>query len=120
MQQESVDQNYLASSKVGTPDPRQVNPPIGTNLIIAWDLPKSLFMEGLSLQATVRLWDNTQTVTNIALNRKRDTIALFYSQKDQGKSKSILTYKVEILNGAGEVIEFWQHPLWTDLIVFDL
>lgn len=118
MQQESVDQNYLASSKVGTPDPRQSNPPIGTNLIIAWDLPKSLFLEGLSCQATVRLWDNTQTITNLALQRKRDTISLFYPLNGQGKAKSILTYKVEVLNSSGQIIESWQHPLWTDLITF--
>ena len=106
MQQEWVDANFLASSKVGTPDPRKEHPPIGQRLIIAWDFPKSLFQENLTTVATIRFWDHSEQVVTCPVERKRDTTAFFFPGK-------ILTYLVQIVSNSGEVVETWEHPFWT-------
>lgn len=108
--------NFLASSKVQTPDPRQACPPIGQRLIIAWDFPKSLFLEDLTMVATVRLWDNTEKVMTKHIDRKRDVIAFFFPKGTDCVDRRILTYKVQICSANGEEVEKWEHHFWTDLI----
>ena len=115
MQQECVDAHFLASSKVGTPDPRQGDPPNGQRLIVAWDFPKSVFEENLKVITTVRLWDSTQEVFEDEICRKRDVIAYPLSWKE-GEEKRILTYKVQVFNAAGKQVRIWEHHLWTELI----
>lgn len=105
-----MDREFLASSHVGTPDPRQKNPPKGQRLLIAWDFPRSLFREELSLKATVRLWDQTEKVFFIPLERKRDAVALSFP------CDKILTYQVQVFNREKEEIEKWDHQFWTPLI----
>ena len=115
MQQEWVDARFLASSEVGTPDPRQADPPKGQRLIVAWDFPKSVFEENLKVITTVRLWDNTSEVFKDVISRKRDVTAYYFSCKE-GEDKRILTYKVQVFNAAGEQVRLWEHHLWTELI----
>ncbi len=114
MQQEWVDANFLASSKVHTPDPRQEHPPKGERLIIAWDFPKSMFQKELTMVATVRLWDNTEQVSSRLIDRKRDVIALFFPS--DGRDRKILTYRVQIFAKDGQEVETWEHHFWTKLI----
>lgn len=116
VQQEWVDANFLASSKVQTPDPRQEHPPFGQRLIIAWDFPKSIYQEGLTMVATVRLWDNTQTVYREVLERKRDGKALYFANDQAGIDRRILTYCVQVFDRNGEEVDKWEHHFWTELI----
>lgn len=120
VQQEWVDVTFLASTKVGTSDPRQADPDMGQRLIIAWDFPRSIFEKRLTLVATVRLWDSTQEIQTLPLERKKDTIALFFSNKDPHKDRRILTYRVQVFSEAGEEIQKWEHPFWTELIDIDM
>jgi hypothetical protein len=119
VQQEWVDASFLASNKVNTPDPRKENPPEGQRLIIAWDFPKSLFQEGLTMVATVRLWNNIEEIFTIPLERKRDATYLFFSTKENGNEGKILTYRIQIFSKTGFEIETWEHHFWTKQIDLD-
>lgn len=101
---------------MGTPDPRQENPPEGQRLLVAWDFPRSLFEDRLTLLITVRLWDNTQDVLFKPVDRRRGYAAYYYSNKDPCIDRRILTYRVQVLNSKGEIIETWKHHFWTELI----
>ncbi len=114
MQQEWVDRDFLASTKVGTPDPRQANPPDGQRLLVAWDFPKSMFAEQLSLLVTVRLWDNSQQLIVKPLERKRDVAAFYFPCTD--REKRLLTYRIQVMTKEGKIIETWKHHFWTELI----
>ncbi len=116
VQQEWVDAEFLASSKVHTPDPRQAHPPHGQRLLVAWDFPKSVFEKHLTLIATVRMWDNSQEVLVHPIERKRDAKAFFFSDESTGK---ILTYRIQVFSEAGELVEVWNHQFWTELIDID-
>jgi hypothetical protein len=115
VQQEWIEKEWLASSRVLTPDPRQENPPQGQRLLIAWDFPKSLFQQGLTVQATVRLWDNTQTVHTYPIERKRSFTSFFFPHRPETDDR-ILTYKVQVINQEGKIVETWEHQFWTELI----
>ena len=114
VQQEWVDRNFLASSRVGTPDPRQECPPIGQRLLIAWRFPPYMFDEGLTLVLTVRFWDNTEEVQYLPILHSRSYAAFpFYD------GKKILTYRLQVINRNEEVVETWEHHFWTTLIDVD-
>jgi hypothetical protein len=117
VQQEAIDRDFLASTKVGTPDPRQVDPPEGQRILIGWDYPKSVFSEGLTLVLTARLWDSTQKVLFKPIERKRDVAAFFFPSDE--KEKKILTYRIQVINGEGKILETWKHHFWTELIEID-
>lgn len=114
VQQQWVDRTFLASTHVGTPDPRQESPPEGQRLLVSWRFPKNLLDQGLQLILTVRFWDQTEEVISTPICRTR-SYALF-PFFDRPK---ILTYRVEIMDGKGQIIETWEHHFWTELIDID-
>ena len=117
VQQDKLDKNYLASSHVHTPDPRQKNPPEGQRLSVAWDFPLSIFKEQpLNLILTVRFWDNTQDVFVTKMEKKRGYVIYKFQDPTHNKPKKILTYKVDVVNEDGEIVEQWKHQFWKKLI----
>ncbi len=116
VQQEWIDREFLASSKVNTPDPRQAHPPEGQRLLVSWDFPKSVFSEGLDLHLTVRFWDNTEQYFTQALERKRDIATFYFPSEKHNGDKKILTYLLEVKNQSGETVQVWKHHFWTRLI----
>lgn len=119
VQQEKVDANFLASSFVNTPDPRQEDPPIGQRLLIAWDFPLSSFRKHLQLKTTVRLWDQSEKVYYLPLERKRDSTTYFFPNKAPSLDKKILTYRIDVFTEEGEILESWEHHFWTKSINVD-
>ena len=115
MQQDWVDRNFLASSWVQTPDPRQENPTLGRRLAVSWDFPRSLFAKDLQLIVIVRFWDNTEETIVQPITRRRD-FAVFFFPAASPDEKRILTYQVRAISAEGEVVGKWEHPLWTPLI----
>jgi hypothetical protein len=114
VQQERIDRNFLASSRVNTPDPLQENPPLGQRLVVGWDFPRSTFRKELHLILTIRFWDGTQEVFERCLERRRDYLVFFFPQ--EGEGKKILTYKVQAFTKDGKEVGEWIHQLWTELI----
>ena len=119
VQQEWINDSYLASKHVKTPDPRQKNPPFGQKLLIKWDYPLSLYKRDLSLVLTVRFWDNTQKNYVYKLKRKRGYTSYYFPVKSKNKDKEILTYNISVVDKEKQVVERWYHQLWTELIALD-
>ena len=116
MQQEWVDRNFLASSHIRTPDPRQENPPEGQRLLVSWDFPRSVFEKRLQLSLTVRFWDDTQETFVQPIERKRDYAVFFFPKDAEGADRRILTYQVHAISEKGEIVGSWDHQFWTKLI----
>lgn len=113
MQQELVDRNFLASTHVNTPDPRQDCPPIGQRLLVAWRFPKNVFDYGLTMFVTVRFWDNSEEEICYPLASSHGNKAFnFFDRK-------ILTYRVQVIDSLGYLIDCWEHHFWTKLIDVD-
>lgn len=62
------------------------------------------------MQATVRFWDNSEIIEPVTLPRKRGYAALFFPDQ------KILTYRVDVFDRQGQIIETWEHQFWTELI----
>jgi hypothetical protein len=114
VQNEWIDKKYLASSHVGTPDPRNKSFVSGNKLIISWAFPKNLYKKNLSLLLTMRFFGNTQDVITHLISKKKSYTTFFFP-----KNKKILTYQIQIVAEDGQIIEVWKHQLWTELIDID-
>jgi hypothetical protein len=114
VQQEWLDVNFLASSRIGTPDPRQENPPHGQRLLVGWSFPRDLFAQELTLHITVRFWDNSEQQLEQVVGTKRSQMAFFFPLT--GTQCRILTYRIIVKAQDGQIIETWKHPFWTELI----
>lgn len=116
VQHEKMDKTYLASTHVGTPDYRQKHPPDGQTLSIAWDFPLSIFRENLNMYVTVRFWDNKQDVFSQKIDRKRGYKVFKFQDDTFDSSKRILTYKIDVYNEDGVLVDEWKHQFWKELI----
>jgi hypothetical protein len=114
VQQEWVDRNFLASSRIGTPDPRQESPPCGQRLLLSWHFPSDLLEQQLTLYMTVRFWDLSEEQIELSIENKWSQRAIYFPATSY--EKRILTYCIVVRTQEGDVIESWKHPLWTELI----
>ncbi len=113
---EKMDRTYLASTYIGTPDPRQKHPPDGQRISISWDFPLSIYRENLTMITTIRFWDNKQDVFVHKISSKRGYISYKFQDNTENKTKKILTYKVDVLNEDGDLVDQWKHQFWKELI----
>lgn len=113
VQQEWVDRNFLASSHVGTPDPRQDDPPEGQRLLIAWRFPPVILDRQLKMILTVRFWDNSEEVLIRPIKETKGYAAYnFFDER-------ILTYRIQVVDGENEIVETWEHHFWTKRVLID-
>lgn len=119
VQIEDIGLDYLASVYVKTPDFRQNCPPYGQKIHVLWNFPKNLYYQNLSINLKVRFWDNTEENVVYKINKRFGSSSFFFKNPLRAKQKNILTYRVQIVNGRGEVVEIWNHQLWTELINID-
>ncbi|MEM8728031.1 MAG: hypothetical protein AAGE99_04905 [Chlamydiota bacterium] len=119
VKRESVDRSKLASTYVGSPDPRRKNPPTGEKLVIRWRLPRDFSREKMTLVLDLVYKNHTRETLSYPISRHRGMTVCFLVENGDRETKEILTYKAEIRNEEGFVIRDWKHRLWTELIVID-
>ncbi len=119
VQQTVLTQNFLASSWVGSADPRQKNPPEGESLIVSWDFPPSLFKQELFLETTIRFWDLSEEIFSQKIEKQsgwKEYLSLYNLREKKGK---ILSYKAVVKNKKKRVVAVWEHPFWIKKIEVD-
>jgi hypothetical protein len=114
--QEWVDVRYLASTHVGTPDPRQDHPPIGQMLILDWRIPQEIYNQKAQIVLDLIFWDYTEKQIQIPVKRRMDFATYKLFNEDYEKTGGILTYKAQIVTQDGKVFREWRHQLWINLI----
>ncbi|MBS0620767.1 MAG: hypothetical protein JSS61_04840 [Verrucomicrobia bacterium] len=117
--QEWIDVRHLASTHVGTPDPRQENPPIGQSLIISWLIPSDFLKKKPEVVLDLILWDYTTRTIRYPVKRRLDYVTYKLLNKDYHDTQGIMTYKARLVAEDGEVLDEWKHQLWVNLITLD-
>lgn len=120
VQTEYITVDHLASTYVGTPDPRQVCPPAGQRLIIGYSLPKDyLRYSTLSLYIKLRYRNREEQELNIPIFKCRGNYIIDILNEQYCETGGILTYIIEV-RGDDKVLNTWRHQLWVDLITLDV
>lgn len=114
--QKWVDERYLASTHVGTPDPRQEAPPIGQMLVVQWCVPSEIL--ALNPIATLELifWDHTEQKICFPIKHKLDYAYYKLFDDEYEEKGGILTYRAFITTEDGCIYKECRHQLWVHLI----
>ena len=116
MQNDFVTRMELASTYIGTPDPRRTQPYYGQRLTTYWQVPHSYLVDHeLKIKARVRFRNNTETTYMFPVNRSRGHHIYTLLNEPYLETKGILTYKAELISN-GEVLEAWHHQIWAEWI----
>jgi len=119
IKREYVDRDQLASTYVGSPDPRQKNPPVGQELTMEWRLSPEAMNEQLQLVLHVLYRDYSRKTFTYPVNRRRGVITYALLNEEYNEKEGLLTYKAEIVDSTGQVIKEWKQILWTGLITLE-
>ncbi len=114
--QERVDKDSLASTYVGSPDPRQKNPPKGQELILEWQIPKEVLDKKPSIHLQIIYKDYSEAQKIYPITHKTGYVVYTLVGKEFKKTKGLLAYKAELQTEDGEVFRVWQHQLWVNII----
>ena len=117
--QQWIDGKYLASSKVGTPDPRALHPPIGQMLVIDWFLPQSVMQRKPHVELELIFWDYTKQTVILPIESPLSWATYRCLDAEYEKTGGILTYQAAICTDDGEVFRRWKHQLFVNLIQLD-
>lgn len=119
VRQRSIDASYLASTFVGSPDPRQEDPPHGQMLVIDWRVDDEMLCQRPRVVLEVIMRNYEQRLIEQEID---DTAGYFtYSvlNRDFEQTKGILTYRASLVMKDGTVLKTWKQQLWVDLLEFD-
>lgn len=120
VQTQYITQENLASYYVGTPDPEKNCPTIGQRLLIEWSLPKDdLCGRDLKLNLKIRFRDKTEDEMRLPIQEKSGTYLYYVINKKYCQTGGIATYKADLI-ADDCILETWQHPLWSELITFQI
>ncbi|MDJ0651744.1 MAG: hypothetical protein QNJ27_01870 [Simkaniaceae bacterium] len=104
---------------MGSPDPLQKNPPKGQELIVQWRLPRNFFHKQMTLVLDLLYKNYTRETLSYPISRCRGVVTYSLLGDDYREKEGLLTYKAEIRDKEGDVIQEWKQQLWTELIVID-
>lgn len=115
--QQKVSPTYLASTNVGSPDPR--TPPSGQMIVAEWWLPSKILKSEPMLRLDILFRDYSQTCVEFPISTSFGYETYSILNADFKKTGGFLSYRVEIVTGDGEVFKAWSHQLWVKLITID-
>jgi len=116
LRQIPIDGEYLASSHVGSPDPRQANPPYGQKVAMMWAIPPHLLEQKPKLILHVVYKNHTEEELIYPIEERSGTEVFSLLNENYEAKGGLLTYKAAIRTEDGETYRKWKHQLWVDLI----
>ena len=115
--QQKVDPKYLASTNVGSPDPRES--PRGQMIIAEWWIPSSALASNPSIRFHTFFHNYTEDYVEYPITSAVGSKTYWLINKKFRETKGLLSYRVEIVTEDGEVLTDWNHQLFVKLIDAD-
>lgn len=119
VRQMSMGVSSLASSFVGSPDPRQENPPKGEMLVVNWRVEDWILLEQPRLVLEVVLKNYEKRREEVEIYAPSGYLTYPVVGEEFEETKGILTYRALLIGETGEVFQSWQQQLWVDVLELD-
>ena len=119
LRQIPIDATYLASSHVGTPDPRQANPPHGQKIVLQWAVPPELLQKNPQIVFRVIYNNHTEKTFVYPIESRMGYEVYSLLNQDYDAVGGILTYRADIMTPDKNIYREWKHQLWVNLITLE-
>ncbi|MBP9841432.1 MAG: hypothetical protein KBC64_03285 [Simkaniaceae bacterium] len=117
MHKENLNLESLASTFVGSPDPRRDPPPQGEKLFIEWNIPRDTLEKKVLLFVHLLYKDYTQEVKTFPLEYRHGAVNMTLEGQEYLEKKGFLSYKAELIDLDDQLLYECQHQLWVPLLV---
>ncbi len=111
--------DYLASTHVKTPDPRQACPPHGQKVILSWTVPRRILAKDPQILFHVIYNNHTEKTFVYPIRTRTGTEVYSLLDHEFNETKGLLTYRADIVTPDCEVFRSWKHQLWVKLITLE-
>jgi len=112
----TIDKNSIASTFARTPDPLKVQPPSGEKLYITWRLSTKMDPTHHKIVLHVIYKDLTEETITYPLTVRAGTFDFQLLNEKFEKAKGFYSYKAELIDAAGEILDTWQHIMWVKVL----
>ncbi len=119
VKQVPYNQGYLASSHVGSPDPRRNPPPEGVKLLITWIVPPEVLLQEPKIVLKIIYKNHTEQDHIYPIKARSGYVVCNLIDETYRKTGGPLTYKADIVLSDGSVYREWKHQLWVNLLTLD-
>lgn len=113
-----IDNKVLASVHVNTPDHRHQLNHHGQKIYVSWKLPKEYFGQTLSGVLKIRFKIPKQIEIPFEISSLSGKMCYDVLDEEYFSGEGVLAYQVKIFIG-DQVVDSFQHKMWTELISFD-
>jgi hypothetical protein len=111
-----TDKKSLASTFTRAPDPLQSRPPEGDRLYIAYLVPSNLHYKDVQIKLSV-IWKNLHQQEVVYFPKhKAGMFSYSLINKDYKASGGIFTYKVDMVDQEGKVVDTFTQRMWVKLL----
>lgn len=117
--QEKIHRKYLASSFVDSPDPLQHELPHVRKLYVSWNIGSEYDIEDCQIRLSMIFRNRNTRTVDLSTPRRRGTMVYSLLGQDYYETQGLLTYKVELVTKSGELLAFWRHQMWVNMITLD-
>ena len=88
---------------------------------MGWSLPREYMSKPeLRLELTLRYRNREQVVKRFPLKKRKGQISYRLKNDEFLEKKGILTYRLQVVSDKDQVLETWEHQLWTNLLDVEL
>lgn len=119
LRQVPVNAQYLASTHVGTPDPRQAHSPKGQKIVLQWAVPPELLQKKPQIIFHAIYKDHTEKTIVYPIDSRLGYEVYSLLDEEFEKTGGLLTYCADIMTEDKQVYRQWKHQLWVNLITLD-
>lgn len=116
LRQVPVNAQYLASTHVGTPDPRQAHPPHGQKVVLQWAIPPELLEKKPQITFRAIYRNHTEKTVVYPIDSRLGYEVYSLLDEEFDTTGGLLTYSADIETEDGTIYRSWKHQLWVNLI----
>ncbi len=119
VQTRSLDSGFYASAQAGTPTRVDAASVRGEQLLVEWSIPAQDWKAhngGFEIQLRLRYGDKTEELKTITLESRSGHKTYTLLNGEYYAKKGYETYLGELVATDGEVVDSWQHQVWTDYL----
>lgn len=106
----------LASRFARSPDPLSAKPPTGEKLYVGWTLPLALNPKDHEIRLKVIYKDLSEETFMYPLTWRAGVFAFSVIGEKFKDTKGVFSYKAELVNHDGLVLNTWKHQMWVNVI----